>query len=215
MPIEGAIHLRSHSIPLTWWVSCRTPPLQFPDTRSSIEIRYGDFFRVSENCILFWWTWCLLPPLLAGTEYRLHNVYGVSKPWSYYPLSTHLCFIFVFHLLFPFSSSLLHAIVTLLLYCLAHLLTSNHTIGLIFVMYRVKSESFISQLLPSIKTSQISCACWTLWWLFWHIVLVQSVQGWQSISVFQLSANSTTSATCTHPPPHGCRINIIHKIKDT
>ena len=33
-----------HFNDLTLWTWCLAPPLQFPDTRSSIEIRYGDFF---------------------------------------------------------------------------------------------------------------------------------------------------------------------------
>ena len=42
--LETEQPIRVHFYDLTWWTWCLAPPLQFPDTRSSIEIRYGDFF---------------------------------------------------------------------------------------------------------------------------------------------------------------------------
>ena len=38
----------------------------------------------TENCVWFWWPWCLEPPLAAWTEYRRHNVYGVSPCRTYF-----------------------------------------------------------------------------------------------------------------------------------
>ena len=66
----------------TWVIFYRTPPLQFPDTRSSIEIRYGEFFGYLKTDFILVIS-CLLPP---WTEYRLHNVYGVPRPCSYYTM---------------------------------------------------------------------------------------------------------------------------------
>ena len=63
---------------LTWWPWCLAPPLQFFDTQSSHARSQRRLLGGSENCILFWWPWCLAPPVAAWTEYRLHNVYGVS-----------------------------------------------------------------------------------------------------------------------------------------
>ena len=63
----------------TWVIFYRTPPLQFPDTRSSIEIRYGEFFGYLKTDFILV-ILCRTPP---WTEYRLHNVYGVSKPWQH------------------------------------------------------------------------------------------------------------------------------------
>ena len=42
--LETEQPIRVHIYYLTWWTWCLAPPLQFPDTRSSREIRYGDFF---------------------------------------------------------------------------------------------------------------------------------------------------------------------------
>ena len=60
---------------LTWWTWCVAPPLQFPDTRSRRNVRYGDCFRYLKTAFLFWWTWCLyhrhwpLEKLLSAGEY--------------------------------------------------------------------------------------------------------------------------------------------------
>ena len=74
--------IRVHFYDLTWWRYI-APPLQFPNTQISIEIRYGDFFGYLKTAFYSGGLWCLLPPLLAWTEYLLHNVYGVSKPCTY------------------------------------------------------------------------------------------------------------------------------------
>ena len=78
--LETEQPIRDNFFHLTWWtwVSSATIAVSRYLMQSRNSLR--QLFRVSENCILFWWTWYLLP--LAGwIEYRLHNVYGVSKPW--------------------------------------------------------------------------------------------------------------------------------------
>ena len=42
--LETEQPIRVHFYYLTWWTWCLLPSLHFPDTRSSREIRYGDFF---------------------------------------------------------------------------------------------------------------------------------------------------------------------------
>ena len=72
--------IRGHFYDLTWWTWCLAPPLQFPDTRSSIEIRYDDFFGYLKTAFYSSGLGvCCHHCSLGQNNYRLHNVYGVSK----------------------------------------------------------------------------------------------------------------------------------------
>ena len=77
--LETEQPIRVHFYDLTLWTWCLAPPLQFPHTRSSIEIRYIVTFWVSENCIFF-----LVDLVYAAATCRLDrisSVYRVSNPW--------------------------------------------------------------------------------------------------------------------------------------
>ena len=63
---------------LTWWTWCLAPTLQFPDTRSSIDIRYGNFSGI-------WKLHFILVDLVsAAATGHLDRISSAQCLWSFY-----------------------------------------------------------------------------------------------------------------------------------